>query len=166
VIESIRASFKFGAGVRASLDVEELVRNSLALSQVELQAQGISVSLVMADRLPRVVGDEIQLQQVLLNLIINATDAMATVTDRVLRISCGRQEPGRVGISVEDTGPGVEPTHIEQIFDPLFTTKPAGTGLGLAICRSIVEAHQGSLVAVHNQSRGALFKLFLPAEAL
>jgi signal transduction histidine kinase len=169
VIESVRASFRSGAGVRTSLDIKKLVRNSLALSRAELQAHKISVNVVTAERVPRVIGDEIQLQQVLINLIINATDAMATVMDRerVLQISCGQQQPGRVSISVEDSGPGVEPEDIERVFDPLFTTKPSGTGLGLAISRSIVEAHQGSLVAVPNRCRsgGALFQLLLPAEA-
>jgi signal transduction histidine kinase len=166
LIETIRASFKSGAGVRTSLDIEKLVRDSLALARVELQEHRISVNVGLADRLPRVMGDEVQLQQVLLNLIINAADAMAAVSDRerVLHIT-GRHESGRVSILVEDSGPGVEPKIFERIFDPLCTTKPSGTGLGLAICRSIVEAHHGSLVAIPNRSRGALFQLIMPAKA-
>jgi signal transduction histidine kinase len=167
VIESVRASFKSGASVRTSLDMGQLIRDSLALSRAELDTHGISVNVLIAKRVPYVVGDEIQLQQVLINLITNAADAMATIPDRerILHISCGEQQPGRVAISVEDSGAGVETKNIEQIFDPLFTTKPSGTGLGLAICRSIVEAHHGSLVAVPNRSRGALFELLLPGEA-
>jgi C4-dicarboxylate-specific signal transduction histidine kinase len=168
VIESVRASFTSGASVRTLLDMEKLIRDSLALARAELQTNRISVNVVLADRLPSVMGDEIQLQQVLLNLIINATDAMANVEDRerALHISCGRQDPGRVKISVEDSGPGIDPKNIGRIFDPLFTTKPAGTGLGLAICRSILEAHQGSLTARPSRSRGALFELLLPAETV
>lgn len=164
VVENIRASFKSVAAERKPLDVEKLVKDSLELSSAALQAHRISLEVRVDSRPPPVMGDEIQLQRVLLNLIINAADAMAVVRyrERVLRVSCG-QEVGRVRIAVEDSGPGVEPAHIERIFDPLFTTKPAGTGLGLAICRSIVEAHQGTLVAEPNPSGGARFLLDLPA---
>jgi signal transduction histidine kinase len=166
VVENIRASFKSGAQQRKPLDVEKLVKDSLELSSAALQAHRISLDVTLEGGLPPVIGDEIQLQRVFLNLIINAADAMALIRyrERVLRVSCGLVS-GKVRISVEDSGPGVEPEHIERIFDPLFTTKPAGTGLGLAICRSIVEAHQGRLVAAPNRSRGALFLIYLPAGA-
>jgi len=168
VLEKIRTIFKKDAGARVSLDISELVQGTLGLARTELQACRILVDVSVDEGLPRVIGDHTQLQQVLLNLVTNAIDSMASTSDRdrVLRIACSRHQTGDVMISVEDSGVGIEPGHIDRIFDPLFTTKAGGMGMGLAICRSIVEAHQGHLWASPERSPGAAFRLVLPAEAL
>jgi len=166
VLEKIRALFKKDAGARVSLDISELVQGTLGLARADLLASRVVVDVSMDERLPRVVGDHTQLQQVLLNLITNAIDSMASISDRerILRIVCSRQQTGDVLISVEDSGVGVEPKNINKVFDPLFTTKSGGMGMGLAICRSIIEAHQGRLWALPDRSQGAAFQLVLPTD--
>jgi C4-dicarboxylate-specific signal transduction histidine kinase len=166
VLENIRALFKKDLGTRASLDIGELVHGTLGLARAELQASRVLVDVSMDERLPRIVGDHTQLQQVLLNLITNAIDSMAFISDRerLLRIACSRHPTGDVLISVEDSGVGVDPQNIGRVFDPLFTTKSGGMGMGLAICRSIIEAHQGRLWVLPDKGEGAAFQLVLPAE--
>jgi len=166
VIESIRAIFKKDIGTRTSLDINELVREALALMRGELQTHRVSVQAEPNEQLPRVKGDRVQLQQVLLNLIANAIDSMeATDGARVLTVKSKVSESGGVMVSVEDTGAGMEPKVIEQIFNPLFTTKSHGMGMGLSICRSIIEAHEGQLWATPKRSQGAVFQFTLPADA-
>jgi signal transduction histidine kinase len=167
VIEKTRAAFTTGAGVRTLVEVGNLVRESLVLAHAELQAHRISIAVTAADRLPLITGDQVQLQQVLLNLIANAIDAMVTLKDgeRKLRIECNHHQSGGVMVLVEDSGKGVTPSDLDRIFDPLFTTKLQGMGMGLAICRSIVEAHQGTLRVSPDRSRGAVFELVFPAAA-
>jgi signal transduction histidine kinase len=115
---------------------------------------------------PRVIGDRIQLQQVLLNLITNAIDSMmAKEGPRVLSLKSEVRRDGGVEISVEDTGSGISPEDMIRIFNPLFTTKSGGMGMGLSICRSIVEAHEGRLWAAANAPEGAVFRFDLPADA-
>jgi signal transduction histidine kinase len=115
---------------------------------------------------PRVIGDRIQLQQVLLNLITNAIDSMmAKDGPRVLSLKSEIRRDGGVEISVEDTGSGISPEDMGRIFNPLFTTKSGGMGMGLSICRSIVEAHEGRLWAAANAPEGAVFRFELPADA-
>jgi signal transduction histidine kinase len=165
VIESIRATFKKDVRPRTSLDINELVREALSLMRGELQTHRVSVQAEPDQRLPRVKGDRVQLQQVLLNLITNAIDSMAaTVGARVLYVKSKVHDSGGVMVSVEDTGTGVEPKDIEQIFNPLFTTKSHGMGMGLSICRSIIEAHEGQLWVTPNRSQGAVFQFILPAD--
>jgi signal transduction histidine kinase len=165
VIGSIRAIFRKDVGTRTSLDINELVREALALMRGELQTHRVSVQAEPNERLPRVKGDRVQLQQVLLNLITNAIDSMAATDGaRVLCVRSKVNESGGVMVSVEDTGPGVEPKDIEQIFNPLFTTKSHGMGMGLSICRSIIEAHEGQLWAAPNRSQGAVLQFILPAD--
>jgi signal transduction histidine kinase len=165
VIEKTRAAFTTGAGVRTLLEVGNLVRESLVLAHAELQTHRISVAVTVADRPSLIMGDQVQLQQVMLNLISNAIDAMVTLKDgeRKLRIECNHHQSGGVMVLVEDSGKGVTPSDLDRIFDPLFTTK--SQGMGLAICRSIVEAHQGTLRVSPDGSRGAVFELVFPAAA-
>jgi signal transduction histidine kinase len=120
----------------------------------------------LAEGLPRVQGDRVQLQQVLLNLIINAIEAMREVgeEERELLIST-RNEPDGVSVEVRDSGPGFAPAALERVFEAFYTTKPGGLGLGLSICRSIIEAHNGRLWASANLPRGASFQFALPAIA-
>jgi signal transduction histidine kinase len=120
----------------------------------------------LAEGLPRVQGDRVQLQQVLLNLIINAIEAMRDVgeKERELLIST-RNEPDGVSVEVRDSGPGFAPAALERVFEAFYTTKPGGLGLGLSICRSIIEANDGRLWASANLPRGASFQFALPAIA-
>jgi signal transduction histidine kinase len=165
VIGSIRAIFRKDVRTRAPLDINALVREALALMRGELQTHRISVYAEMNEQLPPVRGDRVQLQQVLLNLITNAIESMAATNGpRGLCVRCTAHESGGVMVSVEDTGTGLDPTDLDQIFTPLFTTKPQGMGMGLSICRSIIEAHEGQLWASPNRSRGAVFQFTLPAD--
>jgi signal transduction histidine kinase len=121
-----------------------------------------SVKVERSAQLLRVMGDRIQLQQVLLNLITNAIKAMGTVDGpRVLAVSSNVRDDGAVMISVADTGPGVEAEDVQRVFNPLFTTKSGGMGMGLSICRSIIEAHDGMLWIVPNAPRGSVFQFVL-----
>jgi signal transduction histidine kinase len=165
VIKSVRAIFKKEEEDRAWLDISELVRDVLVLLQAELQAQGIVVRDDLDRQLPLVQGHKGQLQQVILNLVRNAAEAMSQISDRarVLRVSSQREPPNDVLVSIEDSGTGIDPQHVDRLFEAFFTTKSNGMGIGLAICRSIVEAHSGRLWATTNLNYGAVFHISLPA---
>ena len=164
VVENIRAMFKKGAPTWVSLDVNNLVWEALALVRGDLEAHRIVIQADRDERLPRIRGDRVQLQQVLVNLMMNAIDSMATSDgERVLRVRSEVHGSVGVTVSVEDTGEGIEPDTIDRIFDPLFTTKAHGMGMGLSICRSIVEAHDGQLWVTANRPRGAAFHFMVPA---
>jgi signal transduction histidine kinase len=164
VIENIRALFKTDARTRTSLDVNNLIREALALVRDDLQTHRIAVKAECNEWFPRIEGNQVQLQQVLVNLITNAIDSMATEDgERVLSLRSEVHDSGGVMVSVEDTGKGVEPNAIDRIFNPLFTTKAHGMGMGLAICRSIIDAHGGRLWMTANLPRGAIFHFTLPA---
>jgi signal transduction histidine kinase len=136
------------------------------LLQEELTRQRIAVQLALHERRLRVMGDRIQLQQVLLNLITNAMEAMASVDDpRVLAVHSEARGDGGVLIAIADTGNGVDAKDAQRLFDPLYTTKAGGMGMGLSICRSIIEAHEGTLWVVPNAPRGATFQFVLGAAA-
>ena len=165
VIGSIRAIFKKEARNRSSLDVNDLIEEALALVRDDLQKHRILIQTGLKEPLPRIKGDRIQLQQVLLNLITNAIDSM-TAQDgpRVLSIRSEALDGGGVMVSVVDTGKGIGPQDIERIFNPLFTTKSDGMGMGLSICRSIIDAHEGKLSVAPNSPRGAAFQFVLPID--
>jgi signal transduction histidine kinase len=166
VIENIRAFFKRDARTRTSLDVNNLIREALALVRDDLQTHRIAVQADYNRRFPRIEGNQVQLQQVLVNLITNAIDSTASEDgERVLSLRSEVDGSGSVMVSVEDTGKGVEPSTIDRIFNPLFTTKAHGMGMGLAICRSIIEAHGGRLWVTANLPRGAIFHFTLPVVA-
>ena len=166
VIENIRAHFKGDARTRTSLDVNNLIREALALVRDDLQTHRIAVQVDYNRSFPRIEGNQVQLHQVLLNLITNAIDSMATEDgQRVLSLRSEVDGSGSVMVSVEDTGEGVEPSTIDRIFNPLVTTKAHGMGMGLAICRSIIEAHGGRLWVTANLPRGAIFHFRLPVVA-
>jgi signal transduction histidine kinase len=164
VIKSIRAMFNREEKDRAWLDINEVVRDVLVLLQGELQAQRIVVRDDLGRQLPLVQGHKGQLQQVILNLVRNAADAMSQISDRarVLRVSSQREPPNDVLVPIEDSGTGID-QHVDRLFDAFFTTKSNGMGMGLAICRSIVEAHSGRLWATTNLNYGAVFHIALPA---
>ena len=165
VIESIRANFRKDAHLRAAIDVDDLIGEAIALLQDDLKRHGIMTKVEGSARQLRVLGDRIQVQQVLLNLITNAIDAMATVDGpRVLALSSNLRDEGGVMISVADTGGGIDPQDVQRVFNPLFTTKSGGMGMGLSICRSIIEAHDGMLWVVPNAPRGSIFQFVLGAD--
>jgi signal transduction histidine kinase len=164
VIGSIRAMFKKDARTKGPLDVNEVIWEALELMRGELQTYRVAVKAELTVGLPRVNGDRVQLQQVLLNLIANAIDAMAANDGpRVLSMKSKVHDSGGVMVSVEDNGMGVEPKDFDRIFDPRFTTKAHGMGMGLSICRSIIDAHDGQLWAAPNTPNGAAFHFVLPA---
>jgi PAS domain S-box-containing protein len=164
VIRSLRALTKKSGPRLTKLDIRDTIKEVLALALGELQQHGVVLrtDLSAGDRPVR--GDRVQLQQVLLNLIMNGIQAMATVADRQreLTVSVTSAEPDRVQVMVEDTGPGLDPAIAQRIFDPFFTTKPDGLGMGLSICRSIIEAHGGRLWASPRAPHGAAFHFAIP----
>jgi C4-dicarboxylate-specific signal transduction histidine kinase len=162
VIKRIRGLVKKDNPQRARLDVNEVVRETVALAGVDLQ--GTTLRTELADELPLVQADRVQLQQVLLNLAINAMDAMKPVKDRphVLRIQTKCHEDRAVLVAVEDSGIGLDSDGMEKLFEAFYTTKPSGLGMGLSICRSIIEGHGGRLWAESNGGFGARFQFTLP----
>jgi signal transduction histidine kinase len=167
VIASLRAMFKKDARGRAWLDANELVREALAMLDLNFRSQGVSVSTALREGLPQLLADRGQLQQVLLNLMMNAVDAMRSITDRarLLRVrSESIQESASVLIAIEDSGTGIDSRDKDRIFEPFFTTKSTGTGIGLAICLSIIESHGGSLRASANNPFGTIFQVVLPID--
>jgi PAS domain S-box-containing protein len=165
IISRIRLLFKKGTPERESVDVSEVIEEMIVLLRSEAMRYSISVRTELAEDLPQVLGDRVQLQQVLMNLIMNSIDAMKDVDGtRDLIIKSERGEDEQLLISVSDTGVGLPPQQADQIFNAFFTTKPNGTGMGLRISRSIVESHGGRLWAADNSPRGASFYLTLPAK--
>jgi signal transduction histidine kinase len=165
IVDGVRSMFKKGAHGQKLFDVNELIRETLTMVDLDLRTQRISVATDPGNDLPQLLGDRGQLQQVFLNLISNAIEAMSSVTGRPrdLRIrSFFIQESSEVGIAVEDSGVGIEGGDSNHIFEPFFTTKSTGTGVGLTICRVIVEAHGGSLQASSNKPYGAVFRVIMP----
>jgi PAS domain S-box-containing protein len=167
VIDRIRALIKKAPPRKDRLDVNGMILEIIEITRGEALKNGISVLTELADHLPVVEADRVQLQQVLLNLIVNALDAMGAANEgpRQLLISTGKVETSGVLVAVQDSGPGLEAAMLERVFESFYTTKPTGLGLGLSICRSIIEAHGGRLWASTNQGRGATFQFSLPGDA-
>ena len=166
VIGRIRELFQKAPPRKGHLDLNEVVREVIVLTHSEALKTGVSVKTQFADGLSLIAGDRVQLQQVVLNLVVNAIQAMATVADGVrdLLITTARTEANFVLVRVADSGPGLDPQTLEHVFDPYYTTKPDGLGMGLAICHSIIDAHNGRLWANANEPRGAVFQFTLPAD--
>jgi len=163
VIARIRAMARKSPLRMEQLDVNELIQDVIALTRSELDRNRIALHTRLADGLPPVQGDRVQLQQVILNLIMNAIEAMSGGEPRELQVASERDEPQHVLVSVEDSGCGFDPAMIDRMFDTFHTTKSGGMGMGLAISRSIVERHGGRLWASANVPRGAVFRFVLPA---
>jgi PAS domain S-box-containing protein len=165
IVRRIRALFRKTTSITTPLEINEVITETVSLIDGEVQRKGVSLNTELAANLPVVLGDRIQLQQVILNLAINGTEAMAAVEDqhRRMMIQSALTEAGEVLVSVADFGPGIDPQQTAQLFAPFFTTKPEGIGMGLSISRTIIEAHGGRLWAVANQPRGAVFHFALPA---
>ena len=166
IIESIQDLTKRGHRTRLPVDINEMIREVLAMTEHRLQTNNIAVQTKFNRTLPEVIADRIQLQQVILNLIGNAVEAMSSVPEssRVLTLKTDILDAQHIQITVEDSGSGIDPKNIERIFEKLFTTKAHGMGMGLAICRSIVAAHHGRILAEAGVCKGALFRISLPIE--
>jgi len=164
VIATIRANFKTDVRERTSLRVNELIEEAMALVDSELQKHRILLQSESDQQLPPVSGNRVQLQQVLVNLVMNAIEAMAAKDEpRILSVKCAAHADDRVTVDVADTGTGIRAADVEQIFNPLFTTKSNGMGMGLSICRAIIEAHEGQLWFTPNSPQGAVFHITLHA---
>jgi len=132
------------------------------LVYIDLRKHQIELKTELSDQLPPVLGNRVQLQQVILNLVMNAIDAMRSVQPRVLSIKTALNGRDGVLVSIADTGIGIDPSNLDQIFKPLFTTKEHGMGMGLSICRSIVESHNGRIWVSAGPEGGSIFQLVLP----
>jgi PAS domain S-box-containing protein len=165
VIDRIRALIKRAPPRRDRLEINGAIREVIELTRGEALRNGVSVQIELANGLPLIQGDRVELQQVLLNLVVNAVEAMSDVSEgtRRLLINSANAETGGVCISVGDSGPGLAPGAIDRLFEAFYTTKPGGLGLGLCICRSIIEAHGGQLWASANVPCGVTFQFTVPA---
>src|SRR6516162_4482243 len=166
VIGRIRALVKKMPPRRDLLDINESIGDVIALTQTEMQRTGVKLQSRLTHNLPLVSADRVQLQQIMINLIVNAIEAMAGASNgsRELKIVSGIDDRNDVFVEVQDTGPGLDPEKLDRLFQSFYTTKPDGIGMGLAISRSIAEAHGGRLSAAPNQPHGAVFRLTLPVE--
>jgi signal transduction histidine kinase len=167
VIRRVRTLAKKTSPEKAPLDVNDVVRETIPLVRRELISHRVSLRMDLAAAVPKTLGDRVQLQQVIINLVMNGIEAMKSVTDRPreLVVRSGQDEPGQALISVADCGVGISAEDADRLFNPFFTTKSGGLGMGLSICRSIMEAHDGRLWATANLPHGATFQFTLPVNA-
>jgi PAS domain S-box-containing protein len=167
VIGRIRALIKKAPPRKDALEINGAILECIALTRCEIVKNGVSVQTQLAEGLPLIQGDRVQLQQVILNLIINAVEALSSVREgaRELVITTGKGEPDGVLVVVRDSGPGLSSSGLDRIFEAFYTTKPGGLGMGLSICRTIIEAHGGRLWAAAAQPQGATFQFTLPAQS-
>jgi signal transduction histidine kinase/CheY-like chemotaxis protein/GAF domain-containing protein len=167
VIGRLRSLFTRRGIVAESIDLNEATREVIALSLSELQRNRVTVRAELSEGLPRVTGDRVQLQQVILNLILNASDAMGGVEDRPRQLFIRTEPDGddRVRLAVRDAGVGVDPKGVDRLFETFYTTKSGGMGIGLSVSRSIIESHQGRLWAAPNDGPGATFSFSIPLQA-
>jgi PAS domain S-box-containing protein len=165
VIARIRALIKKSPTQTDVLDINDLVRETIALTRGEILKNGISMQTDLASDLPPIRGDRVQLQQVIMNLVINAVEAMSTVDEgtRELQIGSGKDREGAILLTVRDSGPILKSESLDRFFEPFYSTKPDGMGIGLSICRSIIEAHNGRIWATGNASHGVTLHIILPA---
>jgi C4-dicarboxylate-specific signal transduction histidine kinase len=165
VITSVRAMFRKDTEEKGLVDINKLIRSVLGLVYMDLRKHNMESQTNLAENLPPVIGNEVQLQQVVLNLVMNAIEAMSSVDRRVLSIKSVSSDLNNVHVSIGDTGSGIDPSNIDRIFKPLFTTKARGMGMGLSICRSIIESHNGRISASAGPSGGTIFQFELPTKA-
>ena len=168
VIARLRALSRKSTSEKIRLDINEVVNEVLVLIRREISVHQVSVQLDLAAPLPPVFGDRVQLQQVIMNLLVNGIQAMAPITDRrrELLIRSRSHNSEQVLVEVRDSGVGIDPEHVGQLFNPFFTTKANGMGMGLSICRSIIEAHGGRIWASHNTGLGTTLQFTLPTHLI
>ncbi|MGY4331835.1 C4-dicarboxylate-specific signal transduction histidine kinase [Bradyrhizobium sp. LB7.2] len=166
VIGRIRDLVKKAPPKRDSLVINNVIAQVIELTQVEAARNGVSIRTAFADRLPKVPGDRVELQQVTLNLILNAIEAMSETAEgkRELLIRTARTDAESIVVSIADSGPGLSPEGLARLFEPFYTTKPGGLGVGLSICRSIIISQGGRLWAAANEPRGAVFQFTVPID--
>ena len=164
VFDNIRALFGKAEKGHEPIDANELIRGVLTSFQGDLEEHRITAGVTLPEDLPKIVAHKGQLQEVLINLVRNAIEAMqADKNDhRVLQVSSARHGDDKIILSIEDSGPGIDPKHVENIFDAFVTTKSHGMGLGLALCRMIIDRHSGELSALPAHPRGSIFRIALP----
>jgi signal transduction histidine kinase len=165
VVDSTRELFKATAHQMTPVEINRLVRQVLRMVENDLRAQGVTVSTEFEDDLPQIMGDRTLLQQVILNLVKNAIEAMGTVptTIKALRLVTTQDDNSVISLSVQDTGPGIKPENRTHVFDAFFTTKSSGMGLGLSISRKIIQDHGGNLRLTKTSSNGCTFEITLPS---
>ena len=166
IIGSIRALVKKGDRSRGQVDLNELINDAMRLAEDQFRRHGVSIRSELADDLPRVMADRVQLQQVILNLLLNAAEAMLSIDDRerLVRVRSEKYNGQGALIVVEDSGTGIEPEDAKRIFEAFFTTKAEGMGMGLSICRSIVESHGGRITVANANPYGSVFQVILPGD--
>jgi signal transduction histidine kinase len=162
IIESVRSIFKKGPSERVPTDINQIILTVLSIVRLELQQHSVDLQTHLNEHLPNVLGDKVQLQQVVLNLVMNAIEAMQSVQIRVLKVQTDQSNPGMVRVSIKDTGTGIDPSNIDRVFKPYFTTKANGMGMGLVICRSIIENHGGRIWVSPRANGGSIFQFELP----
>jgi C4-dicarboxylate-specific signal transduction histidine kinase len=164
IVSRIRDFSRKAPPQREDLEINEAILDITRLARAAATEHSVLVKMQLSEGLPHILGDRVQLQQVILNLIMNAIEAMSEVTEkpRELLISTSKAEADGVLVAVSDSGPGLPQANREHVFEAFYTTKASGLGMGLSICRSIVEAHGGRLWATPNQPHGAVFRMILP----
>ena len=165
ILDRIRDHIKKAPPRKERVDLNQAITDVIALAQGAIIKNEVSIQTGIAEGLPHVEADRVQVQQVLLNLILNAVEAMTAVKKgaRELSISTEQHQAGSVLVAVSDSGPGIDPKHLDRVFDAFYTTKSTGVGMGLSICRSIIHAHGGRLWASANVPRGAILQFTLPS---
>ncbi|HVD61643.1 MAG TPA: ATP-binding protein [Gemmatimonadaceae bacterium] len=167
IVARLRALFSKKEFALEPLDLSDAAREVIELYSNDLQRNGITVEDALADDLPHVMGDRIQLQQVIMNLLRNASDSMSAVEDRPRKLTVGTdRDDDSVRVTVRDTGVGLDPENVKQVFNPFFTTKDGGMGIGLSVSRSIVDSHHGRIWAAPNDDLGSTFAFSIPCAAL
>src|SRR5262245_16305101 len=162
IIASVRAMYKKEPPERVPIDINQIILTVLSIVRVELRQHRVDLQTQLDRHLPTVLADKVQLQQVALNLVTNAIEVMHSAQIRMLRVQTDQTNPGMGRVSIEDTGTGIDPSNVDRIFKPLFTTKAAGMGMGLAICRSIIESHGGRIWGTPAANQGSIFQFELP----
>ena len=162
IIKNLSAMFKHDVQEKTLVDINKQVLSILALVVIDLQKHEIELQTQLDDRIPEVFGNQVQLQQVILNMVMNAIELMSSSQTRVLRVQTQLSQSNRVHVSIEDTGMGIEPSNVAQIFKPMFTTKARGMGMGLSICQSIIENHGSRILVSPRANGGSIFQFELP----
>jgi len=165
IITNLRAMFKSDVQEKTLVDINKLVLSVLALVRIDLQKHEIKLQTQLDDRIPQVLGNQVQLQQVISNLVMNAIESMGSLQTRVLRIKTELSQSNTVYVSIEDTGTGIKSSDVAQLFKPMFTTKARGMGMGLSICQSIIENHDGRIWVSPRANGGSIFQFELPMVA-